>query len=114
MEISIPHEIVDALAQEVADRVTASLKPLLSGRKVEPQDAILTPAQLAQYLHVARQWVYERVSRGEIPYFKAGGHLRFRKFEIDKWIEDQSRPTSNPLSQGLRVIQRAGKGRPTT
>jgi len=114
MEISIRPENIDALAQEVADRVTTSLKPFLSGRKVEPQDAILTPDQLAHYLHVAKQWVYERVSRGEIPYFKAGKHLRFRKFEIDRWIEGQSRPATSPLSQGLRLIQRAGNGRPTT
>jgi len=101
VEIPIPPEVIGAIAKEVAD----NLKPLLASRKVENQDAILTPEQLAEYLRVSKQWVYQRVSLEKIPHTKVGKYLRFRKSAIDKWIESQSVPTSNPLSRSLKAIK---------
>jgi len=99
-ELSIPQEIISAIAQEVA----AALKPLLAARKAE-QDAVLTPDQLSAYLGVARGWIYERVSLGEIPHFKTGKYLRFRKSVIDKWTEAHSVPASGPPSRSLRAVK---------
>jgi excisionase family DNA binding protein len=101
VELGIPPELVTAIAQAV----TEELKPLIASRKVEAQDDILTPEQLAEYLQVSKQWVYERVSLGEIPHTKVGKYLRFRKTAIEKWIESQSIPATNPLSRSLKVIK---------
>jgi excisionase family DNA binding protein len=103
--MKIELEIPDALAQTIADRVVASLKPVLAGMKPGVQDAILTPNQLADYLQISKQWVYERVSLGEIPHTRVGKYLRFRKSDIDKWMGSRSVPASNPLSRSLKAIE---------
>ena len=99
-DFDISESVIKAIAQEVVN----SLKPLLATTKAEGHDPIFTPDQLAEYLHVTKQWIYERVSLGEIPYFKAGKYLRFRKSAIDKWVEAHSAPAVSPLSRRFRGL----------
>ena len=99
-ELTLPDDIVKVIAREVA----VALKPLIVAREKEP-DAILSPVQLADLLGVPKGWIYERVSRGELPYFKAGKYLRFRKSVIEKWIERQSVPASGPPTRALKVLK---------
>ncbi len=50
---------------------------------------IMKIGELAAYLKMAEKTLYRLASKGEIPGFKVGGAWRFRKSEIDKWIEKQ-------------------------
>ena len=55
-----------------------------------PQDQppeLLTLQEVAAYLRLTEKAVRRRIERGEIPYLKAGGSLRFRRDEIDVWLE---------------------------
>ena len=72
------------LAHEIANRVLCVIKSQLSK---EPKDALFTVETLAEYLQVSKQWIYERVQLKEIPHIKVGKFLRFRKIEIDKWLD---------------------------
>lgn len=77
------------------------LKPLLGQKTAEP-DILFTVETLAEYLHVSHQWVYERVHFKEIPYFKMGKFPRFRKSEIDRWLDTLKTPALCPLSGSLK------------
>jgi len=99
-EFEFPDPVIEAIAQKVVD----SLRPLLV-RKQEAPDAILTVDQLAEYLGIGKQRVYEVVSLKTIPYFKVGKSLRFRRSAIDKWIESQSIPASGPPARPLRIAK---------
>ncbi len=92
------------LSEEVARKVLAVIKPLLKNGGVEP-DTIFTVETLSDYLHVKPQWVYERTSLKEIPYAKMGKFPRFKKSDIDKWLESQKIPAMNPLSRKLKIIK---------
>ncbi len=50
---------------------------------------ILTIKEVAEYLRLTEKTAYRLASEGKIPGFKVGGSWRFRKSEIDEWIEDQ-------------------------
>ena len=50
---------------------------------------ILTVKELSEYLKLNEKTTYRLAAKGEIPGFKVGGSWRFRKSEIDKWIEKQ-------------------------
>ena len=100
VELNIPPELVST----IVDDVVARLKPLLV-RKLDAPDDILTTDQLAEYLGIGKQRVYEAVSLKTIPYFKVGKNLRFKKSAIDKWIEAQSVPASFPCSRRLKVAK---------
>jgi excisionase family DNA binding protein len=73
------------------------LKPLLE-RETANTEPLFTVKALAKYLQVSDQWVYERVHRKEIPYLKIGKFPRFKKSDIDKWIDTLKIPAAYPLS----------------
>jgi hypothetical protein len=59
---------------------------------------ILTPAQLAQRLHVKTTWVYEQTRKrtdvrnvDKFPYIKMGRYLRFDWNDVLSWLERQKR-----------------------
>lgn len=47
---------------------------------------ILTVTETAAYLRVSRSTVYRLLRRGTIPAFRVGGDWRFRKRELDAWL----------------------------
>jgi excisionase family DNA binding protein len=53
--------------------------------------ASLTIRQVADYLQVAERTVYKLAWAGELPGFKVGNTWRFKKEDIDRWIETKKR-----------------------
>ena len=51
-------------------------------------EATLTIKELAKYLNVTERTIYNLLERGELPGFKVGANWRFRREDIDKWIEE--------------------------
>jgi excisionase family DNA binding protein len=51
-------------------------------------EAILTIREVAEYLKVTEKTVYGLAQKGKIPGFKVGGQWRFKREDIDQWIED--------------------------
>jgi excisionase family DNA binding protein len=52
-------------------------------------DEILTLPELAQLLKVAEKTVYTMAQKGELPAFKVRGQWRFKRSDLDQWIEQQ-------------------------
>ena len=50
-------------------------------------DDIITIKELAEYLKLNAKTACRLVSEGKIPGFKVGGSWRFRRSEIEKWID---------------------------
>ena len=61
-----------------------------------PQPA-LTVRQVAAYLNVNEKTVYRLAQRGELPGFKVAGAWRFKRIDIEGWIDrkKQGRPASS-------------------
>jgi excisionase family DNA binding protein len=54
-------------------------------------DEILTLPEVAQLLKVAEKTVYGMAQKGELPAFKVGGQWRFRRTDLDAWIDAKTR-----------------------
>ena len=52
---------------------------------------LLTPQELAEYLKVGKQCVYNWVHLKKIPYTKIGGCIRFVMSDIEKWLIERTR-----------------------
>ena len=92
------------LVREIAQEVVRAIRPLLSGRAED--DSILDLDGLAKYLSVTRNWIYQQTHINAIPHHKLGSQLRFRKRDIDKWLDAQKVPsTSTPPENFLRRIK---------
>jgi excisionase family DNA binding protein len=75
----------------VSERVLQRLKPLLSNKdNGKDRSNLLSVEDLAEYLDVEKDWVYSHIK--EIPHFKVGRFPRFRKRDVDRWLEAQKAP----------------------
>jgi excisionase family DNA binding protein len=93
----------------IAEAVLQGQKTFLEGTDKRYEDDALFDVQgLAEYLHVSKQWVYERTHLREIPHIKVQGLLRFRKREIDKWLNSHNVPSTR-LNDGKLSLTRKGE-----
>mgnify|MGYP006285779723 CR=1 FL=1 len=64
---------------------------------------ILTMEDVAEYLQVSERTVYDWVLKGNIPAGKIGGTWRFRRTEIEKWLERQFRGDRKRRSRSVML-----------
>ncbi|NQU05049.1 MAG: helix-turn-helix domain-containing protein [Calditrichaeota bacterium] len=60
----------------------------------------MTVKQLAAYLNKSKSWIYHQVSDGTIPVLRDPSGLRFRREEIDAWMQKSfQEPVVKPKSE---------------
>jgi excisionase family DNA binding protein len=52
-------------------------------------DEILTLKEVAEYLKLAEKTAYRLAAEGKLPGFKVGGSWRFKKEDIEAWINEK-------------------------
>ncbi|MDR3284812.1 MAG: PTS sugar transporter subunit IIA [Treponema sp.] len=66
-------------------------------------DDILTIEEVAQYLRVSERTVYEWAQKGDIPSGKIGTVWRFKKSEIERWVNERLSVKSKIVANGNMV-----------
>lgn len=84
-EIEFPTDV----KQEIASTIIEELKLYLDEVKSE-SDKIFSVETLSEYLNVHKTFIYDRVKKRTIPFFKIGKYNRFRKRDIDEWVDKQT------------------------
>ena len=92
LELPIPKELIDAIAERVADIILDRLGSTprildLDQPRVSGPGTWMRSAEVAQYLGWSRKSVYRRVARMELPHYKIDGILLFKRDELDSWLE---------------------------
>ncbi len=54
-------------------------------------DQILTLKEVAAYLKLAEKTAYKLAAEGKLPGFKVGGSWRFKREDVEHWIETQKK-----------------------
>jgi excisionase family DNA binding protein len=62
-------------------------------------DVFLTTEEVLEYLHVNLRTVYRLIKAGKIPAVRVGRQWRFRKRDIDAWLE-----TQRPHAEGAPAV----------
>jgi excisionase family DNA binding protein len=73
------------------------------------QERYLTINEVSQYLNVKRSTLYSWVKSGEMPHYRLNRMVRFRKADIDTWMENhrsESTEKSKKVSGFLKVMNR--------
>lgn len=80
----------------IANTLLEKLKPLFStiGKK-DDDDRLMDVKNLADYLKLTKEFVYKKAEANEIPHIRVGNRLRFRKKDIEKWLEQYRVPSVN-------------------
>jgi excisionase family DNA binding protein len=63
-------------------------------------DPALTLPEVAVLLKVAEKTVYTMVRTGQIPAFKVRGQWRFKRDDIDRWIDERTASVKANLGKG--------------
>ena len=51
-------------------------------------DRLMTLEEVADYLQVRKRTIYDWLKKSKIPAIKAVGQWRFKKEQIDAWLEE--------------------------
>lgn len=93
-EIVLPRSLVNRIVKKLLKKI----QPELQKVQKNDADALFDIKGLAGYLKVKQSWIYKRTSLNEIPFIKlANRQVRFRKREVDKWLESLSAPSVTPF-----------------
>jgi excisionase family DNA binding protein len=92
-----PEEIQELIEQTVRVTIEAVIQEFkLNGQK-EIQKEILNVTETADFLYLAKQTIYGLTSKGEIPYFKRGNKLYFKRSLFVEWINAGRRKTNSEI-----------------
>lgn len=56
---------------------------------IDMTDEILTIQEISEYLKLNEKTAYRLASEGKLPGFKVGGSWRFKRVDIEQWIEEK-------------------------
>jgi len=54
-------------------------------------EQLLTIEQVADYLQLQKSTIYTYAQRGSIPAFKVGRNWRFKREDVEVWLEEKKR-----------------------
>lgn len=81
------------IIEENIGAIKRMLEELLSRKETQPvasdDNEIMSVKQVAQFLGLDVNIIYAKCSKGDIPYFKLGRGYRFKKADIQKWVQGQ-------------------------
>ncbi|WP_428542869.1 helix-turn-helix domain-containing protein [Profundibacter sp.] len=58
----------------------------------------MTVRDVAGYLNVDEKTVYRLAKRGELPGFKVAGAWRFKRADLEDWIDNQKKAATNNVA----------------
>jgi len=96
--------------EEVLRKVLAERQPGLEQTTTPIQlKELLTIEEAAIFLNLAKPTIYSLTSRRELPFFKTGKKLYFKRSELLSWIEKGKQKTIEETVDNLR-LKRKRKG----
>lgn len=80
--------------ERIALKVCSMLQGATPASDKQADSIIMTVEELAELLKVKPTWIYKQVQFKSIPHFHAGKYPRFKRKEIEAWIQAQSVPST--------------------
>jgi len=66
---------------------------------------LMTMDDLSKYLKVSKETIYKMAKKGTVPGSKIGTQWRFRKDQIDLWLDEQSNQQNTGNKQATSVYE---------
>mgnify|MGYP003511462127 CR=1 FL=1 len=74
------------LILEILDRIEKAIAALNTTNPIQVNNTPMDVKDLSEYLKLSVSAIYKLTSTSEIPHYKSGKRLYFKKEEIDEWI----------------------------
>jgi excisionase family DNA binding protein len=92
-------ELIKSIVSETVKQTLQELGALDQRNQDVPDT--MTVKQLAKYLNMSEQWVYEKTK--EMPHEKRGRKTLFIKSEIDEWRQEQREEKENRKQKTIKI-----------
>lgn len=80
LNLNVPDELVEAIAERVAERLGAGAAP----------SPLLTVDEAADYLRCGRKRIYDLTSQRRIAHLKDGSRTLIRRDELDRYLQTET------------------------
>lgn len=81
-----------------------------SARQRRDIGQLMTLPEVAAYLQIAERTVYYWVQTGRLPGFKLGAVWRFKRDDVEHWIDEQKQRTERRRAVKHSRMHKASKG----
>ena len=99
LELTVPPELLGQIVEELLERIKPLLMQFSRHEQGMEADVIFDVTGLSEYLAVSKKWLYEQTHQKAIPHYKLGNkQTRFRKKEIDTWLNSMRVPSASTPS----------------
>jgi len=100
-------ELEESDIEKIAKKVVEQITPMLKRNPESRDDKLMTVDEVASYLNVKKQFIYEQVYRRVIPFRKAGKFPRFNRKHIDIWLGNPYHPelSTYNLNQNRKEVR---------
>lgn len=71
-------------------------------------EQLMTLDAVADYLAVTRRWVYDAITRHELPHVRVGRFIRVRPSDLEQWLAAGDRASREALRERGGAAARAG------
>ncbi len=95
--------------QKISISDTARERP--NTMDITNNENLLTIDTLSKYLNIKPKTLYAKVESRDIPHYRIGRLIRFKKGEVDAWLEE-NRERKNGIPDGMRKQWRAKRSIP--
>ncbi len=75
-------------------------------------EAFMTTEEVLEYLHVTQRTIYRLIQAGRIPAVRVGRQWRFRKQDVDRWLESQGGRPGRATTAGSGAARASAEQRP--
>jgi excisionase family DNA binding protein len=87
------------LAKEISQEVIKAIRTLIA-REPEGEE-VWSVKETAEYLGMSADWVYKQVGLKTIPHYKVGDKPKFKKSQIEKWLNSNMIQPVSPIKSVL-------------
>lgn len=98
-----------AFAEAIMDGTSSTKGKQGEQNNGDDEDEILDFTEMRRYLKLAQSTAYQKVSHGEIPHYKKGRRLYFKKKELKAYVNSGKRKTKKDLEEAAQAYLRKSK-----
>ena len=86
---TIMNNIIVTTPEELERIITKSVAEAMAGKVPQSEPDFISIDQAAELVNLSKHTIYSMVNKREIPYYKRGKRLYFKKPELQNWIGSQ-------------------------
>lgn len=104
-----PAEVQELIKQTVSVTVEMMIQEFRMNQEKELGKEILNVDEVCELLDLAKPTIYTMTSRGDIPYYKTGKRLHFKRSVIMEWFDKKRFKTNDELQEEAKAYVKRNK-----